>query len=96
MKSMRPQTTRNQTPSPGYRARSAGSGETWKLTPPVRVCSGAESGPNLCDPMGCSPPLSMEFSRQECRSELPFPPREDIPGPGIKLPALADGFFTTN
>jgi len=42
----------------------------------------------------------MEFSRQECRSELPFPPLGDLPDPGIKptslvSPALAGGFFTT-
>ena len=45
-------------------------------------------------------PLSMEFSRQEYWSGLPFPPPEDLPDPGIKpmsltSPALAGGFFTT-
>ena len=30
-------------------------------------------------------PLSMEFSRQEYWSELPFPPPEDLPDPGIEL-----------
>ena len=44
--------------------------------------------------------LSMGFSRQEYWSELPFPPPENLPKPGIKptspaSPALADGFFTT-
>ena len=44
--------------------------------------------------------LSIEFSRQECWSELPFPIPEDLPDPGIKpasltAPALADGFLTT-
>ena len=36
------------------------------------------------------PPLSMEFSRQEYWSELPFPSLGDLPGPGIKprSPAL--------
>ena len=29
-------------------------------------------------------PLSMEFSRQECCSGLPFPSPGDIPNPGIK------------
>ena len=29
-------------------------------------------------------PLSMEFSRQEYRSELPFPSPGDLPNPGIK------------
>ena len=42
------------------------------------------------------PPLSMEFSRQEYWSGLPFPPPGDLPNPGIKptSPALADEFFT--
>ena len=44
-------------------------------------------------------PLSMEFSRQEYGSGLPFPSLGDLPDPGIELtslmsPALADGFFT--
>ena len=29
-------------------------------------------------------PLSMEFSRQEYWSELPFPPPGDLPDPGIE------------
>ena len=43
--------------------------------------------------------LSMEFSRQEYWSRLPFPPPGDLPDPGIELtspeaPALqADVFF---
>ena len=45
-------------------------------------------------------PLSVEFSRQEYWSGLPFSPPGDLPNPGIKLgslrsPALAGGFFTT-
>ena len=32
----------------------------------------------------CQAPLSMGFSRQEYWSELPFPPAEDLPNPGIK------------
>ena len=41
-------------------------------------------------------PLSIEFSRQEYCSGLPFPLPGDLPNPGIKLmsPALAGGFFT--
>ena len=44
-------------------------------------------------------PLSMEFSRQEYWSGLPFPPPGDIPNPGIEpmspaSPAVAGGFFT--
>ena len=37
-----------------------------------------------CDPMDCSPPLSLEFSRQEYWSGLPFPSPGDFPNPGIK------------
>ena len=45
-------------------------------------------------------PLSMEFSWQECWSELPVPTPGDLPDPGIKClslasPALAGRFFTT-
>ena len=42
-------------------------------------------------------PLSMEFSRQEYWSGLPFPTPEDLPNPWIELisPALGGGFFTT-
>ena len=51
----------------------------------------------------CSLPgfsLSMEFSRQEYWSRLPFPTSGDIPNPETKpkspvSPALADGCFTT-
>ena len=46
-------------------------------------------------------PLSMEFSRQEYLSGLPFPTPEDLPNPGIKPVslaslALASRFFTTS
>ena len=46
-------------------------------------------------------PLSMEFSRQEYWSELPFPPPEHLPSPGIEpaspvSPALADKSFTAS
>ena len=42
-------------------------------------------------------PLSMEFSRQEYWSRLPFPTPRGLPNPGIKPPslALAGIFFTT-
>ena len=41
--------------------------------------------------------LSVEFSRQEYWSGMPFPSLGDLPNPGIKpvSPALAGGFFTT-
>ena len=50
--------------------------------------------------IACQALLSMEFSRQEYQSGLPFSPPEDLPNPGIKpmspvSPALAGGFFTT-
>ena len=40
--------------------------------------------------VACQAPLSMEFSRQEYWSGLPFPSPGDIPNPGIKYrsPAL--------
>ena len=41
----------------------------------------------LCDPtdyIACQASLSMEFLRQECWSELPFPSPGDLPNPGIK------------
>ena len=42
--------------------------------------------------------LSMGFSRQEYRSDLPLPSAGDLPNPGIEpvslmFPALADGFL---
>ena len=45
-------------------------------------------------------PLSMEISRQDYWSRLPFPTPGDLPNPGIEptslvSPALAGGFFTT-
>ena len=50
--------------------------------------------------VACQAPLSMEFSRQEHRSGLPFPTPEDLLDPGIEpaSPASfesAGGFFTT-
>ena len=55
-------------------------------------CEVAQSCPTLCDPMDCSPPAppSMEFSRQEYWSGLPFPSPGDLPNPGIEAgsPAL--------
>ena len=47
----------------------------------------------------CKAPLSMQFSRQEYQSGLPFPPSKDLPDLGIELvspasAALEDGFFT--
>ena len=45
----------------------------------------AQSCPTLCNSMDCSQaPWSMEFSRQECWSGLPFSSPGDLPDPGIK------------
>ena len=56
----------------------------------------------LCDPMDVAhqAPLSMKISRQEYWNEMPFPPPQGLPNPGIKptFPAsavLAGGLFTT-
>ena len=51
--------------------------------------------------VACQAPLSMEFSRQEYWSGLPFPIPGDLPDPGIERvflasPALAGRFFTTS
>ena len=63
-----------------------------------------QSCPTLCDPMDHSLPdssLSVEFSRQEYWSGLPFLPPGDLPELEIEpeslmSPALAGGFFTTS
>ena len=61
-----------------------------------------QSCPTFCYPrtVACQTPLSMEFSRQEYWSGLPFPSPGDLPDTGIEpasltSPALAGGFFTT-
>ena len=43
----------------------------------------------------CQPPLSMEFTRQEYWSGLPFPSPGDLLDPGIepRSPALQADFF---
>ena len=69
----------------------------YSLVSSLCVCSVAQSCPNLCYPMDCSllGSLSMEFSRQEHWSRLPFPLLGDLLDPGIQptSPALASGFF---
>ena len=52
-------------------------------------------------PVAHQVPLSLEFSRQEYWSGLPFPPPGDLPEPGIQptsliSPALAGWFFTSS
>ena len=72
----------------------------WTLYSVPLTCVFAQSCLTLCDPMDCQAPLSMEFSRQEHLSELPFPSPRDLPNPGIKTaslvsPILPGRFFTT-
>ena len=52
----------------------------------------------LCDPMDCShhAPLSMEFSRQECWSGLPFPSPGDLPDQGIEPSSLVSPALQVN
>ena len=38
--------------------------------------------------VACQAPLAMEFSRQEYKSELPFPSPGDLPSPGLNLGLL--------
>ena len=47
--------------------------------------------------VACQSSLSMEFSRQEFYSGLPFSVPKDLPSPGIgpASPVLAGRFFTT-
>ena len=47
--------------------------------------------------VACQAPLSMEFSRQEYWSGLPFPSPGDLPDPGIKAgsPCIAGKFLIT-
>ena len=68
----------------------------------MQGCVCAQLCPTLCAPLDHTPPvsLSMEFSRQEYWSQLPFPTPGDRPNPGIEptsleSPALAGRFFTT-
>ena len=68
----------------------------------VHICVYTQSCLTLCNLMDHShqAPLSMECSRQEYWSRLPFPTPGDLPNPGIKPTcpaalALADGFFAT-
>ena len=64
----------------------------------VHACSVTSVMPDSATPwmVAYQAPLSMEFSRQEYRSELPCPPPGDLPHPGIKSvsPELAGRFFT--
>ena len=67
----------------------------------IGACLCAQSCLNLWDlSVAHQASLSMEFSRQEYWSGLPFSTKWDLPDPGIKpkslaSPALAGRFFTT-
>ena len=58
-----------------------------------------QSCPTLVTPwtVACQAPLSMEFSRQEYWSGLPFPSPGDLPDPGIepRSPALQADALTS-
>ena len=58
-----------------------------------------QSCPTLCNPMDCSLPGSSVHGSLQARilEQVPFPPPEDLPDPGIEptSPALAGGFLTT-
>ena len=60
----------------------------------------AQSCPTHCNPVdytALQPPLSVEFSRQEYWSGLPFPTLGALPNPGIEPtpPAFSGRFFLT-
>ena len=59
------------------------SKETIASGPKVKALV-AQSCPILCNPMDYQALLSMDFSRQEYWSGLPFPSPVDLPDPGIK------------
>ena len=86
-----------------------GSGESYEISQTVEdkycvcVCAQSLSGVRLfVTPwtIACQAPLSMEFSRQEYWSMLPFPTPGNLPNPRIKpislaSPALAGRLFLT-
>ena len=65
----------------------------------VLVCSVVQLCPTLVTPwmVAYQAPLSVEFSKEEYWSRLPFHTPGDLPNPGIEpvSPALVGGFFTT-
>ena len=75
--------------------------EDSKMSTNVYSCMQAQSCPTLwtAQTVANQTPLSMEFSRQEYQSGLPFPPPGYFPNPGIKPaspapPALVGRFLT--
>ena len=83
--------------------RAACAGKGTPVTPPFMRAMHAQLCPTLCSPLDYIAHqafLSMECSRQEYCSGLPFPTPGDLPDPGVKTMsllslALAGGFFTT-
>ena len=72
---------------------------TWRhafMSPSVQshaTCACTLSCVRLCHPMDCKPAkasLSMEFSRQEYWSGLPFPSPGDLPDQGLEPVSLAN------
>ena len=60
------------------------------------LCSGARACPTLCSSMVCSLLiLSMDFSKQDYWSGLPFPPPGELPNPEIELRSTELAGFTT-
>ena len=66
------------------------------LWPPLHACLCAQSCPTLCNPMGCSLPVSSVYRISQTRilKWLPFPFPGDLPDPVVKpessvSPALA-------
>ena len=67
---------------------------------PIQHCKAVTCSVAQSWTVACQAPRSVEFSRQEHWSKLPFPPLEDPPNPGTEpaspvSPALAGRFFTT-
>ena len=74
----------------------------WAAISSMCVCSVAQSCPSSAIPwtVAHQAPLSMEFSREEYWSRLPFPSPGNLSDPVVELtsvepPALAGEFFTT-
>ena len=63
---------------------------TWTISESIGGVSVSKSCLTLATPwtVACQAPLSMEFSRQEYWSGLPFPSSGDLPDPGIKPTSL--------
>ena len=92
--SMRPMLQRSTPHKCGRAALPSSEGDEYMYAKSLQLC------PTHCDPMDRKAPLSMEFSRQEYWSGLPFLTPGDLPDPGFSpeslvSPALAGRFLTT-